>query len=86
MSLFRAPRQNLWVIDISLARSHPINSAFIGLFFLNLFRIDIFQTFFPSMRIPSRPERLGQAACGTTDKNYHHGDTEIPPQADQPVA
>ena len=31
-------------------------------------------------------KRLGQAACGTTDKNYHHGDTEIPPEADPPVA
>jgi len=42
-----ARQENLWVIDTSLARSYPINSAFIGLFSLNLFRIDIFQMFFP---------------------------------------
>ena len=59
--------QNLWVINIRLARFCPINSTFTGLFYLDLFRTTYSRRFF----------RLSGSACGTTDKNYHHGGTEV---------
>ncbi|MFC1461659.1 hypothetical protein ACFLQR_03995, partial [Verrucomicrobiota bacterium] len=45
-SIFSAPPQNLWVIDVSLTHFCPKNSAFIGFLSPGLFRIDIFQAFF----------------------------------------
>ena len=38
----RARPQNLWGIDIRLAHFRPINKAFMGLFYRDLFRSDIF--------------------------------------------
>ena len=66
--------QNLWVINIRLARFCPINSTVMGLFYLDLFRTIYSRSFFRQRRI-FRLKRIRKGgACGMTDKNYHHGD------------